>query len=111
MSYPPANQPPAAPPPAYGGGYGGGYGQPPSNNLVLAILTTVFCCLPLGVVAIVYAAQVNSKWAMGDQAGAHESARKARQFSIWAAVLGLVALVIYVILVIAGSASLNLQPS
>ncbi len=40
------------------------------NYLVFAILTTVFCCLPAGVVSIVYAAQVNSKVAMGDIAGA-----------------------------------------
>ncbi|WP_010343070.1 CD225/dispanin family protein, partial [Xanthomonas sacchari] len=25
-----------------------------SNNLVWAILTTLFCCLPLGIVSIVY---------------------------------------------------------
>ena len=32
---------------------------PPSTYLVRAILVTVFCCLPFGIVAIVYAAQVN----------------------------------------------------
>ncbi len=30
------------------------------NYLVFAILTTVFCCLPTGIPAIVYAAQVNA---------------------------------------------------
>ena len=53
MSYsnePPYNAPP--PPPAYGGGYGGSpYGQPPANGLVWAILTTVLCCMPLGIVS------------------------------------------------------------
>ena len=31
------------------------------NNLVWAILTTLFCCLPAGIVSIVYAAQVNGR--------------------------------------------------
>ena len=36
------------------------------NYLVQAILTTLFCCLPFGIVAIVYAAQVNTKIEAGD---------------------------------------------
>ena len=32
----------------------------PSNNMVLAILTTVCCCLPLGIVAVIKASQVSS---------------------------------------------------
>ena len=35
------------------------------NYLVQAILVTIFCCLPLGIVSIVYAAQVNGKAAAG----------------------------------------------
>ena len=36
------------------------------NYLVQAILTTLFCCLPLGIVSIVFATQVNSKLSVGD---------------------------------------------
>ena len=36
------------------------------NHLVWAILTTLFCCLPLGVVSIVYASQVDGRRAAGD---------------------------------------------
>lgn len=72
-------------------------GQPPANNLVWAILSTLFCCLPLGIVSIVYAAQVNGKWAAGDHAGAQESSRKAKQFAIWSAVAGVVFGILYVI--------------
>ncbi len=32
----------------------------PSNYLVLSILVTLFCCLPGGIIAIVYSCQVNS---------------------------------------------------
>ena len=51
------------------------------NYLVQAILTTLFCCLPLGIVSIVYAAQVNGKVMAGDRAGALESSHNAR---LWA---------------------------
>ncbi len=37
-------------------------GPPPDNNLVWAILVTVFCCLPLGIVSIVKSSQVNTLW-------------------------------------------------
>ena len=48
------------------------------NYLVHAIVVTVLCCLPFGIVAIVYAAQVNGKLAAGDYDGALEASRKAR---------------------------------
>ena len=47
------------------------------NHLVWAILSTLFCCLPLGIVSIVFAAQVDGKRAAGDLAGAQEASRKA----------------------------------
>lgn len=85
----------APPPPAQP------YGQtPPPNNLVWAILTTLFCCLPLGIVSIVYAAQVNGKFAAGDLAGAQDSSRKAKQWAIWSAVAGVVVMVIYIAFIV-----------
>ena len=50
------------------------------NYLVQAILVTLCCCLPGGIVAIVYAAQVNSKQTAGDIAGAQESSNKAKMW-------------------------------
>ncbi|MFO6453177.1 MULTISPECIES: CD225/dispanin family protein [unclassified Aeromicrobium] len=93
----------APPPPPSSGPYGGA--TPPPNNLVWAILTTLFCCLPLGVVSIVYAAQVNGKFAAGDLAGAQESSRKAKQWAIWSAVVGLVVIVIYIIVIVIAAMS------
>ncbi|HXA16124.1 MAG TPA: CD225/dispanin family protein [Thermoanaerobaculia bacterium] len=58
--------------------------QPKGHNyLVPAILITLCCCVPAGFVAIIYAAQVNSKLAAGDIAGAQAAARRARIWS-WA---------------------------
>ena len=54
---------------------------PVPNYLVPAILTTLFCCLPFGIVSIVYAAQVNGKAQTGDRAGALESSRKAKMWA------------------------------
>ena len=48
------------------------------NYLVWAILSTVLCCLPAGIVAIVYAAQVNGKLQIGDIAGAQQSSKNAK---------------------------------
>ncbi len=52
----------------------------PPNYLVFAILTTLCCCLPMGIPAIIFASQVNSKMAVGDLAGATESSRKAKMW-------------------------------
>lgn len=48
------------------------------NYLVQSILVTLCCCLPFGIVAIIYAAQVNSKLALGDIPGAMAASRNAR---------------------------------
>ncbi len=58
-------------------------GPPPHvpNYLLPAILTTVFCCLPTGIVSIVYAAKVNGQIASGDLEGAKRSSEQAK---IWA---------------------------
>lgn len=53
-----------------------------NNYLVQSILVTLCCCLPFGVVALVFAAQVNSKLAVGDVVGARIVAAKARTWCI-----------------------------
>ena len=68
---------------------------PPSNYHVWAILTTIFCCLPFGIVAIVYSGKVNGLWYAGRQEDAYDAARKARMWTIISAVAGLVAGVVY----------------
>ena len=51
-----------------------------SNYLVFAILSTVLCCLPAGIPAIVYAAQVNGKLQLGDIAGAQAASKNAKMW-------------------------------
>ena len=71
------------------------------NYLIPAILS-IFCCWPLAIVAIIFAAQVNGKVAAGDVAGAMESSKKAKLFSFIAIGLGLGLGLIYVILMLLG---------
>ncbi|MFH0794384.1 MAG: CD225/dispanin family protein [bacterium] len=50
------------------------------NYLVPAILCTIFCCVPFGIPAIVYAAGVEGKAARGDLQGAYDASAKARMW-------------------------------
>ena len=75
------------------------------NYLVQAILTTIFCCLPLGIVSIVYAAQVNGKVAAGDRVGALESSAKARRWAWISFGVGIVLGIGYLILVVVSIAA------
>jgi len=50
------------------------------NYLIPAILSAV-CCFPLGIISIIFAAQVNGKVAAGDIPGAMDASKKAKLFS------------------------------
>jgi hypothetical protein len=97
-SVPSAAVPPAIPPPPTAT-------RKPNNYLVTSILVTLFCCLPLGIVAIVYSAQVDSKHASGDYAGAEAASKRA---AIWGWVsfgLGLLGVGIYFISIMLSAAA------
>lgn len=70
------------------------------NYLVQAILTTICCCLPFGIVAIVFAAQVNSKLAAGDYDGAIDASNKAKMWSWIAFGSGLAVQLLYLAVMI-----------
>ncbi len=69
---------------------------PPNNNLVWAILSTVLCCLPTGIYAIIKSSEVNTKWANGDKAGAIASAEEAKKWSIYGAIASIIIVLLYV---------------
>ena len=71
-----------------------------------AILATLFCCLPLGIVSIVFAAQVDTKWNRGDWNGAVESSGRARMWlivSVVASVVVIIGYFLFIVLVIGAS--------
>jgi hypothetical protein len=79
----------------------------PSNHLVFAILTTLFCCLPLGIVSIVKASQVSGLWAQGRFAEAQQSADSAKKWAMWSLIAGIVVFVIYGILIAVGAVNMG----
>ncbi|MFZ0859654.1 MAG: CD225/dispanin family protein [Candidatus Sulfotelmatobacter sp.] len=72
------------------------------NYLVFAILATVFCCLPAGIPAIVYAAQVNGKLQAGDLAGAQVASNNAKMWCWISLGLGLGIIALYAIMIMVG---------
>jgi archaellum biogenesis protein FlaJ (TadC family) len=55
----------------------------PPTYMAQAVLATLFCCVPLGVVAIVKASQVSAAWQNGDVATAHQRSREAAAWVNW----------------------------
>ncbi|HLF64632.1 MAG TPA: CD225/dispanin family protein [Saprospiraceae bacterium] len=88
------------------------YGTPPKNWLVESILVTLFCCLPLGIVGIVNAANVNSRWAAGDHEGSERASAEAKKWTKIGFIIGIVGIVVYFILALTmgiGAAWMNLE--
>lgn len=92
----------------------------PSNQLVLAILSTILgllcCCglnLPFGIVAIVFASQVNGKYSADDFQGALSAAKQAKIWgwiSMSLVITSLVLSILYfVFLFVAGAESYDLE--
>lgn len=68
----------------------------PSNNMVWAVLTTIFCCLPFGIPAIVFAARVDSLWFSGRHQEAYNAARASRNWALIAAIVAIVGWILYI---------------
>ena len=62
----------------------------PPTNLVWAIITTVLCCIPAGIVAIVYATKVTNKYRAGDIEGAKRASEVGAWWCIAAIILGII---------------------
>ncbi len=80
----------------------------PDNYLVWAILSTLCCCLPFGIVSIVYSAKVNGLYAGGQYDAARQAAANAKQWAIIAAAVGVAINIIYAVwYVIVGASMLT----
>ena len=75
---------------------------PPPNYLVWGILTTILCCLPFGIVSIVYAASVNTKWMAGDVQGAMNASKNAKLWAWVSFAVAIAGIVLWFILMAVG---------
>lgn len=71
---------------------------PPPNYLVFAILVTIFCGKIFGIIAIIFAAQVNSKWNSGDYTGALNASKNAKLWAWISFAVGLALIIIFAML-------------
>jgi hypothetical protein mkanA1_03882 len=72
----------------------------PDNYLALAIISTIFCCLPFGVVSIVYATQVESLYLQGRYEEAVDKSNKAFKWAIAAAATIAAIMMLYVLILL-----------
>lgn len=78
----------------------------PNNYMALAILTTIFCCLPFGIVGIVKASKVNSLYMLKQYDLAMQASADAKKWSLIGIVAGLVVGIAYAALTLIYGAAL-----
>ena len=108
--HPPAGQgstPGYAAQPYAAQGYGGGYAQPVKVDpwLWQSIVATLLCCLPAGVVGIIFASKSQSAAAVGDIVGAQQAAKTAKTWTLVAVFAALLAIVGYIVFIVAVGAT------
>lgn len=74
----------------------------PKNWLVESILVTLFCCLPFGIVGIINATNVNSKYDAGDLQGAIRASAEAGKWTKLGFWIGVGLVVLYLALIALG---------
>lgn len=80
----------------------------PKTWLAESILVTLFCCLPFGIVAIVKAAGVDSKFNSRDYQGAMQASKDAGTWVKWSFICGLAGALIYIFLIVIGGVGSSL---
>nr|XP_020633351.1 proline-rich transmembrane protein 1 isoform X1 [Pogona vitticeps] len=74
--------------------------RPPHDYLPIAVLTTICCFWPTGIIAIIKAVQVRTAIARGDIVSAEIASREARNFSFISLAVGIAAMVLCTILTV-----------
>ena len=85
-----------------------GMPQEPVNwvpYLILSIISALCCCLPFGVVGIVFSAKINSAMLAGNLEEAQNNAKMARIWIIVSFAIGLLTWLIYMVLIVTGAVS------
>lgn len=97
-------------PSTYGGGAAGSAISDAEipNYLPWSIVVTILCCLPGGIVSIVYATKANSAKQVGNFAEAQEAAKQAKTWIMVSVGIGLGFTLLYLLLVVFGAMAGNL---
>ncbi|MDR0982567.1 MAG: CD225/dispanin family protein [Culturomica sp.] len=69
--------------------------KPPKTWLVESILATLFCCLPFGIVGIVNAARVETRFYAGDFEGARRASVNAGRWTLVSVLCSVIVVIIY----------------
>lgn len=75
-------------------------GYPPKSWMVEAVLVTLFCCMPFGVVGLVHATMVSLYYNRGEFEAAEQASKTAGKWVKIAFFLGLTFIVLYVIFIL-----------
>lgn len=70
----------------------------PNSYLALAIISTILCCLPAGIVSIVYSTKVNSLYEDGNYAEAEKASKNAKTWGIVSIAVALVGWLVYILI-------------
>lgn len=84
---------------------GSGYQAPIPNYLWQSIVVTLLCCLPFGIVALVFASKVDTLRSSGNIAEATEASRKAKMWCWWSFGVGLGGILLYILLMVVATAA------
>ena len=70
----------------------------PKTWMVESILVTIFCCLPFGIVGIIYAAKMSSLYASSKIEEAEAASKNAGKWTKIGFIVGLIVIVVYTII-------------
>ena len=77
----------------------------PDSNMVMAILSTIFCCLPTGIYAIILANKVDGLYYSGRYVEAEEAANGAKKWSIIGGVIAIIGILLYIVFIVVAAAA------
>lgn len=80
----------------------------PGSHLILAILVTICCCIPFGIISILYGSKVEGAWAGGRYEEAVRCSKLAKRWAIWGIFINIILWIAYIALLAFGIVALNI---
>lgn len=75
--------------------------RPPDNHMGLALVCALLCCFPIGIVSLVHADRVNSRFLTGDHVGAFQASEKAKTWGWTGIILGVIVIFLSIVAALA----------